>query len=229
MVGAGLVAWYYVHTPTAQEAALFAQDSNYVFPTWIVTVVPTGIKGLIIAGAFAAAVSSLDSILAALSQTSLSAYYGKRYIEEHGEDKSIVLKSRWLVVIWAVILSAVAIALSYNHSASGDKDLIGLAFGMVAYVYGALLGILILAVGPWKSKASFHGILIGVILSIVAAAWALPDVYKMIKAFGWMDNPEGFFMKPDITFAWFYPINTLITVVFGLLIPGDNKEEGRDF
>jgi SSS family solute:Na+ symporter len=228
MVGAGLFAWYYVNTPTAQEAALFAQDTNNVFPTWIVTVLPTGLKGLIIAGAFAAAVSSLDSILAALSQTSLSAYYGKGYMDEHGSDRVMLKKSRGLVIVWAVILSTVAIALSLNHSEAGDKDLIYLAFRMVAYVYGALLGILILAVGPWRTKASFQGILVGVILSITVAAWALPDVYTMIKAFGWMENPEEFFNKPAISFAWFYPINTIITVVFGLLIPGDNKEEGKD-
>lgn len=228
MVGAGLFAWYAVHDPTAKEAALFAQDTNNVFPTWIVTILPTGLKGLIIAGAFAAAVSSLDSILAALSQTSLSAYYGKRYMDEHGGEKGMVKKSRGLVIVWATILSTVALALSYNHSESGDKDLIFLAFRMVAYVYGALLGILILAVGPWKSRASFEGILVGVIMSILVAAWALPDFYTLVKASGLMDNPEEFFYKPEINFAWFYPINTLITVAFGLLLPGDNNEEGRD-
>ncbi len=229
MVGAGLFAWYIVNDPTAQEAAMFAKDSNNVFPTWIVTVLPTGLKGLIIAGAFAAAVSSLDSILAALSQTSLSAFYGKKYMEEHGNNPKMLTKSKLLVLGWAVILSTVSILLSFNHSEAGDKDLIGLAFRMVAYVYGALLGILILAVGPWKASASYRGILTGVILSILIAAWALPDVYTLIKASGLMENPEAFFHKPSISFAWFYPINTIVTVVFGLMIPGANTEEGKDY
>jgi len=228
MVGAGLFAWYVVHDPTAQEAAMFAKDNNNVFPTWIVTVLPTGLKGLIIAGAFAAAVSSLDSILAALSQTSLSAFYGKKYMDEHGHDPNMLTKSKFLVLGWAVILSTVSILLSLDHSESSDKDLIYLAFRMVAYVYGALLGILILAVGPWKSRASFRGILTGVIFSILVAAWALPDVYSLIKATGLMENPEEFFHKPAISFAWFYPINTFVTVFFGLMIPGANTEEGKD-
>jgi Na+/proline symporter len=38
-------------------------------------VIPTGLTGLIIAGVFAAAISSLDSILAALAQTTMSAFY----------------------------------------------------------------------------------------------------------------------------------------------------------
>ena len=76
-VGSGLFAWYQIKGMTPAETALFAKDSNYVCPTWITTVVPPGITGLILAGAFAAAISSLDSVLAALSQTSLSAFLGR--------------------------------------------------------------------------------------------------------------------------------------------------------
>jgi len=67
-----------------------------------------------------------------------------------------------------------------------------------------------------------------VICSILVSAWALPDVYTLIKNAGIMENPEEFFCKPNVSFAWFYPINTIITVVFALLIPGANNEEGRD-
>ncbi len=228
MVGAGLFAWYYVNTPTPVEAEYFAQDDNNVFPIWIVSVLPTGLKGLIIAGAFAAAVSSLDSILAALAQTSLSAIYGKKYIEEHGNDKRIVRKSRMLVVVWSIILTLVAILLSYNYNSGGNKDLIKLAFGMVTYVYGGLLGILILALGPWRSKASYRGILIGVGCSILIAAWVLPDLYNFIKLLGLSDDPEKLLHKPAMTYAWLFPINTFVTVFFGLIIPGKNNEEGRD-
>ena len=60
------------------------------------------------------------------------------------------------------------------------------------------------------------------------AAWALPDAYSLIKGIGLMEDPEAFFHKPEISFAWFYPINTIITVVFGLLIPGSNTEDGKE-
>ena len=49
--------------------------SGYIFPVWIVNALPVGLSGLILAGIFAAAISSLDSILAALSQTTLSLIY----------------------------------------------------------------------------------------------------------------------------------------------------------
>ena len=43
-----------------------------------------------------------------------------------------------------------------------------------------------------------------------------------------MEKPEEVFNKPSLNFAWFYPINTIVTVVFGLIIPGANTEEGKD-
>ena len=76
-----------------------------VFPMWIVTVLPVGLSGLILAGVFAAAISSLDSILAALSQTTLSLlYHPESKSDEELERLNLVTKSRWLVVIWGCLL-----------------------------------------------------------------------------------------------------------------------------
>jgi len=62
---AALFVYYQQRPPTPGEAALFAKDTDSVFPVWITTVIPPGLSGLILAGAFAAAISSLDSALAA--------------------------------------------------------------------------------------------------------------------------------------------------------------------
>ena len=57
-------------------AEKFAKEPDRIFPLFILSpAIPRGMTGLIIAGIFAAAISSLDSILAALSQTTISALY----------------------------------------------------------------------------------------------------------------------------------------------------------
>ena len=156
-VGSGLYAWYQVHAPSEELAKAFAEDGNNVFPAWIVTVLPVGLSGLILAGAFAAAISSLDSVLAALSQTSLSILYGREKLEDESKGKERVLQSRIAVCIWGVILTVVTLGL-WNAYMSGEaKDLIGLAFGMVAYTFGPLLGILMAAIFL-KGKESDSGI-----------------------------------------------------------------------
>lgn len=218
-VGAGLFAWYKINEPSAAAAELFKEDSSNVFPIWIVTELPTGLKGLIVAGAFAAAVSSLDSILAALSQTSLSAFYGQQYMDEHGHDKKMVTKSRYLVFFWAILLSGMSVLLSLNYySEGGDRSLIGLAFRMVSYTYGPVLAILIIALFSKKLPWSFAGIIAGTVLSVATSAYVQIDIYNLFDALGldglasWKDN------RPQISFAWFYPITTILTLAVAMAV-----------
>lgn len=215
-VGSGLFAWYAVKGLTPDEAARFAENSNFVFPVWITTVLPPGVTGLILAGAFAAAISSLDSVLAALSQTSLSAIYGRAKLEKKSDSKLMVLRSRMAVVIWAAILSAVAILLSGGYAQSDNKNLIDLAFGMVAYTYGPLLGVLLASILP--GRRNLYGLYFGVVVSILIVAWIRPELGQILSACG-IDNLTKILSdaRPDIAFPWFYPVNGAITFLAACL------------
>ncbi len=230
-VGSGLFAWYHINGVTPDEAAKFAEDSNYVFPVWITTVLPVGVSGLILAGAFAAAISSLDSILAALSQTTLSAWYGREKLEKEGHGPSMVFRSRVAVVVWAIILSGVAIILSGGYAQNENKNLIDLAFGMIAYTYGPLLGILLAAILP--GKRSLNGLISGVILSILIVAWVRPELPQLLSWFG-ADSFAAFITetRPRIASPWFYPINAAITLLaaflpFGRTVGGKSSSPPR--
>ena len=102
---------------TPDEAAKFAENPNFVFPVWITTVLPPGLTGLILAGAFAAAISSLDSVLAALSQTSLSAMVRPRETRTEDEHGTAMVGARAsMVVVWAAVLSRFAILLAGGYA-----------------------------------------------------------------------------------------------------------------
>jgi solute:Na+ symporter, SSS family len=216
-VGAGLFAWYHTKGLSPDEAAKFAENANFVFPVWITTVLPPGITGLILAGAFAAAISSLDSVLAALSQTSLSAWYGREKLEMEGQGKIMVARSRMMVVVWAVVLSGVAILLAGGYAKSENKNLIDLAFGMVAYTYGPLLGILFAAILP--GRRSLNGLVAGVVVSVLIVAWVRPELSQILASVG-ADDLAKLLMesRPKIADPWFYPINTAITLL-GACLP----------
>jgi len=216
-VGSGLFAWYAVNGLSPDEAAKFAEDPNFVFPVWITTVLPPGLTGLILAGAFAAAISSLDSVLAALSQTSLSAIYGREKLEKEADGLKMVFRSRIAVVIWAIILSGVAILLAGGYAQSENKNLIDLAFGMVAYTYGPLLGVLLAAILP--GRRSVPGLFLGVGISILVVAWNRPELAQLLSAIGFTDAAEAISKtRPEIAFPWFYPVNAVITFL-GACLP----------
>jgi SSS family transporter len=225
-VGSGLFAWYHVNGLSPDEAAKFAENPNFVFPVWITTVLPPGLTGLILAGAFAAAISSLDSVLAALSQTSLSAWYGREKLEKEGHGPEMVRRSRIVVVVWAALLSGFAVMLAGGYAGSDNKNLIDLAFGMVAYTYGPLLGVLLAAILP--GRRSFAGLLAGVAVSILLVAWVRPELAQLATACG-LDSFARLLneSRPQIAFAWFYPVNAAVTFLGACLPFGYGSRSNR--
>lgn len=220
MVGAGLYAWYQVETPdfmpSPELAMAESAQKDRSFPTWIVMMLPPGVSGLILAGAFAAAISSLDSILAALSQTSLSIFYGREKLEDTTKSKQRVLESRIAVVIWGILLTLTSFGIWNIYNADPRNDLIGLAFGMVAYTFGPLLGILLAAI--FIPKARFSGLLIGTLLSIAFVAWFRPELPLILEALGNTEAATAVTTsRPGLASEWFFPINAAITLCCGYL------------
>lgn len=224
MVGAGLFAWYQQHPPTAAEGKLFSEDPDNVFPTWITTVLPPGVSGLVLAGAFAAAISSLDSALAALSQTTISLFYGDKDLTEvdHGQ---MMFQSRLVVVGWGIALAAAA-ALLYVIKTIGDIQILPLAFGMVAYTYGPLLGIFLLAIAGVPAR--IQGLWLGVAISILLTLLVRPDLYIILRSMNLISEETMKAVRPEISFVWLYPITCLITVTCGALVNRIPKSSGQD-
>ena len=209
MVGAGLFVFYQQFPPNAVEAALFAQKTDYVFPVWITTVLPPGITGLVLAGAFAAAISSLDSALGALSQTSISLIYGGH--SESPENTGVMVRrSRIAVIVWSGILGLMTIALYYVQE-QAKINLLSLAFGMVSYTYGTMLGIFILAL--FRIPARLWSLWLALIICIAITTWVRPDIYVLLQV-----SPETIArIKPTMTYPWLFPINFFITFGIGWL------------
>jgi SSS family transporter len=215
LVGAGLFV-YYLEFPAAPEVlAEFDRDHDLVFPVWITTALPAGLTGLLLAGAFAAAISSLDSALAALSQTSISLWYHGKAHEEL-DQKKLVRVSRLTVLGWAVILAGMTILL-YQLKEKANIQLVSLAFGMVAYTYGSLLAIFLLAL--WNIRVRMEALWTGLVLSILMTTWVRGDIFVILGSAesmsGLSDWYRGF--KLQMSYAWLYPINFAITFGCGWL------------
>ena len=72
LVGVGLIGYYEHHAMSEGARALVADKPDRVLPVFVREALPVGLRGLVLAAAFAAAISSLDSILAALGQATQS-------------------------------------------------------------------------------------------------------------------------------------------------------------
>jgi len=166
LVGAGIYAYYktFPEALTGQALNKYFEEPDRIFPIFILTQIPQGLAGLIIAGIFAAAISSMTSILAALSQTTLSTVYLPLRAKVAGVDPNdedamsdltasegtrIVKMSRILILVWGTLLCLAAFAVDAFKNAT-DVPILSLALGLAGYVHGALLATFLLAWLPLK-------------------------------------------------------------------------------
>jgi solute:Na+ symporter, SSS family len=138
-VGAALFAYYKVAPDTVVDGFIASHHTDYIFPHFIKTVLTPGLRGLLIAALLAAAMSSLDSALNALSSTFYIDIY-KRYIRPETTEKHAVTISRYSVIIFAAVLAIVAMQCGRTES------VLWLGFKIFGYTYGAMIGVFLIAV-----------------------------------------------------------------------------------
>jgi SSS family solute:Na+ symporter len=181
-VGIGLWAFY--------EARPFDR-SDAIFATFIVEALPAGVTGLLIAGVFAAAMSSLSSSINALASASAYDFWAP-LAKRVGDEFGLLRAGRVFTLIWALLLIGVAILyvpLSQNAAA------VEVALSMQSLVYGGLLGAFFLGIGD--KRATPRGVVAGVAAGIgtVTLIWI--------------------FSRGSLGWPWFAVVGSGITVLVG--------------
>ena len=148
LLGAMLFVFYRLYPP-----AIAFVRTDTIFPTFIVTKMPSGVRGILIAAILAAAMSNLSAALNALSSTTIVDFYS-RLRPLSTQARRIVL-SRVSTIVWACVLFG--FALLARHS--GKVLEAGLSIAAVAY--GALLGVFLL--GVLTRRASELGAMVGMV------------------------------------------------------------------
>lgn len=232
VVGAALFVWYANHPPEGviAEGMDWREDGTpgkgaSVFPIWIVTQLPPGLSGLILGGVFAAAISSLDSILAALSQTTISVLYHPERNPDLDQRK-LVRKSRMWVIIWGLFLTGFTLLMRWMNE-EAKIPIIPLAFGMTAYTMGPLLGMFLCAL---TGKGSLRGLVVGSAISFVLVLFLRTDIWVLLHFVGmpyeWLGalpsyqltgKGEEAKLATAIGFHWAWPVTTIITFCCGYL------------
>ena len=150
---------------------------DQVFPHFIATQLPVGIKGLIIAAILAASMSTIDSALNC-SATVLFVDYYKKYFKPSASEANSVKFLRLTTVIWGIAGIGVALLLINAKSALDIWWIIAGIFG------GGILGLFLLGIFNVKIKQT-QGI-ISVIFSILIIIWGsflrdLPDNFAWLE------------------------------------------------
>ena len=160
--------------------------SDEIFPKFIIEVLPSGVKGIIIAGLFAAALSTLAGSITSLSSSVMLDLYipFKKTIDE----KKNLLYSKLLTIFWAVML--IFSAFIFMES---SKAVVEVALSIASFTYGGLLGTFLLGLSNKKIKQN-HAIA-GFISAIVIMSFII--VFKVVA------------------WTWFILIGVCVTLLVG--------------
>ena len=172
---AGTVLWVYYQTnPMPIEIPQTSEGfgkNDYVFPIFILTSVPNGIKGMLIVAILSAAMSSISSSLSALASVSVMDII-KPLTRGACSEAFYFQLSRISTAAWAVILVAVA------YGTREAVSVLKLAFTLNGLTNGAMLGALLLLLF-WKKGKSMP-LITGMVISI--------GTMVLISRLEWLDQ-----------------------------------------
>ncbi len=173
-IGTALFSFYGGESHILSDAITKGDE---VFPFFIATELPVGMKGLMIAAIMAASMSTVDSALNS-SATVLFIDFYKKYFHPDASEKNSLRVLRISTVIWGVLGVVFALLMIKAKSALDVWWQISGIFG------GGILGLFLLAIYNVKITKS-QGI-VAVAFSILVIVWGtflrdLPDSYSWLE------------------------------------------------
>ncbi len=173
------------------------KDVNYVFPTFIITQMPIGIVGLLIAAIFAAAMSTIAAELNALSTATVIDFY-RRHFRKEASDRHYLRVSMAATAFWGII--ACGVAMFAPHLGS----LIEVVNRFGSFFYGSLLGVFALAL--LTKRATGRGAFWGLIAGMAAVATVA--------------------FTTSISFLWHNVVGVVVVVTVGMAISYADRAPG---
>lgn len=203
LIGALLFVKYKSEFLATGEASQFFADARDIFPQYIKNHIPTGIRGLMITGLLAAALSSFNSAINAMASSFVTDLYlpiradkGKA-VKGDAEQLS---SSRKMVFLMGMLLTGFAIVTAVMQEASG-LNLVDFATGVMCFAYAGMIGVFLTAIFTKRGNTK------SVIAAIIVGALIIIPLMFQKQLFG------GQF----IAWTWWAPIGGIISTIVCML------------
>ena len=187
----------------------FFTDARDVFPQFIKNHIPMGVRGLMIVGLLAAALSSFNSAINAMASSFVSDLYlpikkERGHAVEDNADQ--MTSSRKMVILMGAVLTGFAIVTAVMQQSSG-LNLVDFATGIMCFAYAGMIGVFLTAI--FTKRGNTKSVLAAL---IVGAAIIVPLMFQ-----------KQIFGQTYIAWCWWCPIGGIISTIVCLLGKPKNK------
>jgi SSS family transporter len=208
----GLLLYIFYQHPELSSVKSACIDQNIdgqsvkIFMLYILNEMPEGLRGLVTVGAIAAALSSTNSVLSAMSSIAIEDIY-RPWLTKNSKDETHYLKaSRFMVLVFALLLSAMAM-ISFYWQQYSELPLLNFALGVMAFAYASLLGVYGAAI--FTNRGNETTVLWALIGGFVTVLVLQPYIL-------------GNIIDVKVDFAVMMVVGTLVS--FGIMMLGKNTE-----
>ena len=211
-LGVGLLLW--VHYGGAPLADLGLTRGDELFPMYILEEMPAGLRGLLLAGIVAAAMSTLSSSLNALAGSTLMDLLERFGTTPRTPAQALSL-SRVLTLVWAGVF--VGFAMLFTGL---DNPVVELGLGIAGFTYGGLLGAFLLGLLSRRATEAdamiAFGVTIVAMVLLIFGLWWSTEIGAWVV--DWRPTAEAREALGLRAVAWpLYPvIGSALTIVLGM-------------
>jgi Na+/proline symporter len=232
----GILLWVYYQVNPSLTAP---PADNEIFAQYIVTQMPIGLRGIIVAGVFATMMGSTSAALNALA-TSFTKDFYLPYFGQGKSAGSAIRAARRATFVFGglMILVATATANSVLHDAK--LTILPIALGIIGYTYGALLGVFLVGMltkTRGNDRTNIVAMLVSIVIVVIIARVEVPsiDIGELLQhgkweltgvnLGGWL--PAGF---PNVAFSWWVFIGCVICFLVSSMFrtPASQLERAKE-
>jgi Na+/proline symporter len=207
-IGLLLIAYY-------QRDARFKPASTAdVFASYILNVMPAGVRGLVLAGVFATAMGSLSAALNALATSATNDWYIPYVAPRTSSPAHYVAAARVFTVVFAVLMIAIAGAFAHAKVTDPNVRIIPVVLGIAGFILGPMLGVFLIGMFT-RTRGSDTGNIIAITLGLAATIWLGGLHVDLLNLIGL----GKYAIKPPITvaFTWFTLVGAVVVFTVGVL------------
>ncbi len=204
---------FYQKDPTYRPAA-----TADVFASYILNVMPVGVRGFVVAGVFATAMGSFSAALNALATSATNDWY-IRWLPGRSEAH-YVRAARWFTVLFAALMVVIAGGFAYAKVTSPDVRIIPVVLGIAGFILGPMLGVFLigmLTTGRGSDGGNMLAISAGLLATVVVGKL---HITILNGAAPWLGLAPTFAQPgwiPDVAFTWWAMVGAVVVVGVGLL------------
>ncbi len=166
----GTSIWaFYQSNPTLLPSGIMPDD---VFPHFILTQLPAGLSGLVIAASLAAAMSSIDSCMNGVSTVLTTDIY-QRFMSKNRDDSHYLTIARLITGLSGVLMISASLFLAWivTNEVIELESILGLGFFIYSVLACGVGGLYFL--GFFTVSSNSKGVMVGIALAMIITIWML--------------------------------------------------------